>query len=1091
MLAAVAGVARSAQVAAERESASPLDVVINEIAWMGTAADYRDEWIELHNNTDQHIGLTGWSILANDGTPAISLTGTISAAGYYLCERSDDSAVADIPANLVYAGALENDPAAETLMLLDGTGQLIDTANLDGGAWPAGNNGTKSTMERANPRAPDGDANWCTNDHLTRRGTDADGNPIFGTPAAPSSCYSAPGLGVTKMGPAAATSGGILTYHLALVNSGIQTATDTIITDVLHPGLAFLGQASALPFSQPAPAVLRWEPDEVPPGSASSIVVTVEAASGLRGTITNVVTVTAAATEPRSSSCSTVIHPSILLYALAPGSYAGSGEAVALVNTSLLTASLAGWSVSDDPGIRAVRLPSGAVLPPGQVAWLAQEADAFYPVWGFDADWAAGTAQRPVPALDGSWPAYLFTDFGEDVYLIDGEGNVIDVLAYGTGSAHAGWAGAAVPHPYSGYPSRQVLYRKLDQSTGLPVPDTDSSSDWAQDPDDPIDGRRVRLPGWDLEDLYHPAEVTATAALTLAVAPDGALDVVCRTIASARRTLRIQAYTVESEPFYRAVSERIRAGVVVTMLLESGPAGGIDDAESWIAERLHDPPTSTVYFLGEVASRYRCQHAKFLLVDDTLALVSTDNFAENSMPSDPKENGTHGERGFVAVTNSPGVVARLAEIFRRDCDAAHHVDVAPYDPSYAPQPGFSPLDPPDWTGYSAPFTSALVTTATHLTVLHAPENALRDQGGLLGLLGRARSGDRIAVMQMAEPVTWTTGAGAAGLNPRVQALLAAARRGADVRVLLDSYHEEQHAQDSNTASCIRLNRIASIEGLRLSCRLGNAAGLGIHAKVLAVSIGEERWVHLGSINGTESSSKVNREVALQVETVGGYERMLAVFDHDWRLGRSPLTHRSWLPLVCGRYVAPSGQPLISEVLVNPAGQDTQGEWIELHNPGETVDICGWTVGDAASDGAYGDGRYAFPPRSVLAHDQVLVVGACSTHFAANYGFLPDYEWTDCSANVEDLEPAGSWDGFGLALGNTADEVLLSAPGLGTIDSLAWGGLARAGVTPFTDYGSALPRDASLKRYPPWADRNDCSIDFHLSFNPSPGAVAGR
>ena len=32
---------------------APREVVINEVAWMGTGASYTDEWIELHNTTRQ------------------------------------------------------------------------------------------------------------------------------------------------------------------------------------------------------------------------------------------------------------------------------------------------------------------------------------------------------------------------------------------------------------------------------------------------------------------------------------------------------------------------------------------------------------------------------------------------------------------------------------------------------------------------------------------------------------------------------------------------------------------------------------------------------------------------------------------------------------------------------------------------------------------------------------------------------------------------------------------------------------------------------------------------------------------------------
>ena len=133
LLAAVTGALQRLSSAADGGSVAALDVVFNEIAWMGTGADYRDEWIELHNNTTHDIDLSGWSIAAEDGTPAISLTGAISASGYYLLERGDDDTVTDVPANLIYTGALENDPAAESLALLDADGQVVDTANASGG----------------------------------------------------------------------------------------------------------------------------------------------------------------------------------------------------------------------------------------------------------------------------------------------------------------------------------------------------------------------------------------------------------------------------------------------------------------------------------------------------------------------------------------------------------------------------------------------------------------------------------------------------------------------------------------------------------------------------------------------------------------------------------------------------------------------------------------------------------------------------------------------------------------------------------------------------------------------------------------------
>jgi PKD repeat protein len=169
-------------------------VVINEVAWAGTAASSNDEWIELYNNTDQDIDLTGWRLRSDDGSPDLKLSGTIPARGFFLLERSDDETISDITADQVYQGALTN--SGESLRLFDPQGRLIDSANGDGGPWPGGTEAQGkppyASMERKDPTKPDADDNWGTNDGRTRKGLDAHGNPINGTPKATNSAFNLP-----------------------------------------------------------------------------------------------------------------------------------------------------------------------------------------------------------------------------------------------------------------------------------------------------------------------------------------------------------------------------------------------------------------------------------------------------------------------------------------------------------------------------------------------------------------------------------------------------------------------------------------------------------------------------------------------------------------------------------------------------------------------------------------------------------------------------------------------------------------------------------------------------------------------------------
>ena len=101
-------------------------VVVNEIAWMGTSVSATDEWIELYNASDTAIVLDGWLLVTQDGSPSITLSGTIGAGAYFLLERTDDASVPGIIADHIYTGALTD--SGEALELRDADGVLISSA---------------------------------------------------------------------------------------------------------------------------------------------------------------------------------------------------------------------------------------------------------------------------------------------------------------------------------------------------------------------------------------------------------------------------------------------------------------------------------------------------------------------------------------------------------------------------------------------------------------------------------------------------------------------------------------------------------------------------------------------------------------------------------------------------------------------------------------------------------------------------------------------------------------------------------------------------------------------------------------------------
>ncbi len=173
-----------------------INVVINEIAWMGTIANANHEWIELYNPNPFPVDISGWSIKAIDGTPNIIIAPDkiMAAFSYFLLERISDTTISDISADQIYTGILSN--GGEVIELIDNNGQIRDkVGHFDEygqiSIWYAGESNTSTdpairiSMERIDYSKPGDDpSNWRTNNGIIVNGFDSNSNFISGTPKA-------------------------------------------------------------------------------------------------------------------------------------------------------------------------------------------------------------------------------------------------------------------------------------------------------------------------------------------------------------------------------------------------------------------------------------------------------------------------------------------------------------------------------------------------------------------------------------------------------------------------------------------------------------------------------------------------------------------------------------------------------------------------------------------------------------------------------------------------------------------------------------------------------------------------------------------
>jgi len=185
----------------------PGDVVINEIAWMGTVANSSDEWIEFYNNTDSPIDISNWSIFGADTGTCLNFSAAdgssstvIPPHGFLIYANHEDDVRGSDGTNIVDIWdstiSMANEFPGQIVLYdaADCAGIVIDTGNHLTKNWFAGDAAQRKTMERANPAVSGNEsANWRTNNSaIARNGIDAASNPIGGTPKARNSATNSP-----------------------------------------------------------------------------------------------------------------------------------------------------------------------------------------------------------------------------------------------------------------------------------------------------------------------------------------------------------------------------------------------------------------------------------------------------------------------------------------------------------------------------------------------------------------------------------------------------------------------------------------------------------------------------------------------------------------------------------------------------------------------------------------------------------------------------------------------------------------------------------------------------------------------------------
>lgn len=564
----------------------------------------------------------------------------------------------------------------------------------------------------------------------------------------------------------------------------------------------------------------------------------------------------------------------------------------------------------DDDGLR---FPQGVVIPPGGDVWVAATAWGFIKVWGTPPAFEAAPTSADVADLEGQGSFLRLPGNRGTVALVDEGGGVVDFVAWDNTKevlwneddfSALPWKGGPVPLANTSFYGwkGQVLARDRDEHGAL-LAETDSAVDWdsgfsrKQLGDEPTHRiERMGQSNFVSTPLREKARVTATSA------PDNNHAALVDAFDAAKKSIRVRIYEFTNPKIAEALLKARARGVDVTIYLEGAPVGGIADQERFVLDRC-DKAGIRVLFLGgtkknPIKPRYRFDHSKYVLIDDRLAIIGTENYGRTGVPL----INTYGNRGWMVHIENPRFVKQLRAVWdadlaldaKKDSPLGDIIDIREDAEDAYGMPYRDPLFVPDENvqrgRYEKPVKPVTVDDVVGLELVLSPDTSLNESSGVLGIIQRAKR--TLLVEQNSIRRRWgklLDDPETEGTVPNIalQAVVAAARRGVQVRVLLDStwYNVQGDEDRDNDDVAIWLNELAAEEHLDLVAKVINletAALQKIHAKGVIADDGE---VFVGSINWTENSFKGNREVGVVIShpKIAGYYADL--FRRDWARSR--------------------------------------------------------------------------------------------------------------------------------------------------------------------------------------------------------------
>ena len=351
------------------------------------------------------------------------------------------------------------------------------------------------------------------------------------------------------------------------------------------------------------------------------------------------------------------------------------------------------------------------------------------------------------------------------------------------------------------------------------------------------------------------------------VSPDSSYVTLKEFVDGAEKSLYISVYELDGSSVADLIISALDRGVDVEIILEESPVNGVSKIEKAIIKKLRENG-ARIHFEGDPDISFF--HPKYSVADNNTLLINSENFGDTGFSSD----NTYGNRGWGVVIEDSDLAMFFVNLFFDDLADSKRTGGRGSISDYPPTTG----------DYKPQFDSSSFSALFTVQTIVAPKNAVEE---IINLLDSAEKS--VYIEQFYIYTYWgkkSQDSVESAPNLFLEAAIDAARRGCDVKILLDStwYNVERDDPTSNYNTMKYVNEIARKEGLNLEAKLINIDRAGLvklHNKGVVV---DDSKVLISSVNWNQHSPTLNREVGLIIEgDVANYYS--EVFLYDWEGGQ--------------------------------------------------------------------------------------------------------------------------------------------------------------------------------------------------------------